>query len=1018
MIKASTGPRRARTRLAGRGWVFQRRLARASLVAALLLCVTGFSGEDVLEGNPWHHEDISRRALLIAGFQPDAADGIAWHADYIDSYLYNPIWWLAPWEGGSIDRFKVSLASYDELARLHFDDLFHASRVRNAWHRYLSGALAGLLWAADRSDFSAAHNILGVSLHAVQDFYSHSNWMTDPARWNRTWFEMEAERSRLNLWTGSYELPEAAGIQHHGKIAPECTVLRVFSPEVADVGCAAISPLSNTSTCHQWKACREGRTVGAEVTGLEIPGDVIYLAPAGINLDNTWQAAVGGRARGLLDDAGRWSPAARGELPSPEECREVVWPDSVRAGRDCTRPAHFLFAAAKRLAIRASGQWLAILDNAMRRAGAGDFWTELKLADARGTKEREFESYDRFPYQFLSAGPYPEAGSAEELFLRVTLETADEATAGTDADIYLHAAGQTFLLDYLPRMLFLLAYNDFETGDRQAYTVGPFDRLPAEIILANDAADAGDVLLALGRDFAAVFRDLAGALEDMLLSLVSGHADLVDSHHHVWQPEDLARIGTAPEGFSFPLDGRAEGNFQVEGTIRRTGEGSDATLGEWVEYEVSVSRLHCIEESDWDRGSDSDEPFLITSLVPLPGAPENISFGPYTGVDDGDVRWLNHSYARVRIPRNTGMLGFAATLFESDDEGSGGRRDLAREHSVQLESSTRREREGFLTALGRSLASDWKLERIQAVAFTRGGRVRVGTVLEQRVDAWIEGGSRRSFRLDPSRLRTYDVTAEDLTTLEGVIVAGGPIVAPFGPEVQRPRVEIREERELPPDAQLPPGANLPPGVAPPGEPPPGDVEKPGAAEKVRADRSVPARRLPPIDIGKMPLQPPGAATTDCLPYDPAALEIRDRGASGWGLGAEARTMALLDDRADAEVALAAARRHTRSCFVGRDNQRPDRARYIFHWFEGDSGLKTSPAGEDCLAYRKETLEVRGAGQYGWLVTDGRSSIQLLETRAEAERVLDVLERHSAVCYVGRDNRRSDRDRYILQYLRP
>ncbi|MES2460499.1 MAG: hypothetical protein V4671_07935, partial [Armatimonadota bacterium] len=106
-----------------------------------------FGGEDPVLGNPWHHEKISRDAAKAVGFSfnpridtenapvptlatmfsddprrsgDKAAEAIAWHADYVDSYLYNPLWW-AP---GGISRFKVALATAPELEKVHFDDLF------------------------------------------------------------------------------------------------------------------------------------------------------------------------------------------------------------------------------------------------------------------------------------------------------------------------------------------------------------------------------------------------------------------------------------------------------------------------------------------------------------------------------------------------------------------------------------------------------------------------------------------------------------------------------------------------------------------------------------------------------------------------------------------------------------------------------------------------------------------------------------------------------------------------------
>jgi hypothetical protein len=154
-----------------------------------------FGTEDLLNG-PFHHEVITEEAAKAVEFKgelssetsgnaarTEALHTLGWNADYIDSYLYSPYWWAAD---AGLDRFKVSLSTSHELERLHFDDLFSSDQVHHTWRRYTTGTMAGLLWAANRykngdtSAIHAAQNIVSVSLHAMQDFYSHSNWVDDP----------------------------------------------------------------------------------------------------------------------------------------------------------------------------------------------------------------------------------------------------------------------------------------------------------------------------------------------------------------------------------------------------------------------------------------------------------------------------------------------------------------------------------------------------------------------------------------------------------------------------------------------------------------------------------------------------------------------------------------------------------------------------------------------------------------------------------------------------------------------
>lgn len=425
-----------------------------------------FSGEDILLGNPYYHQVITQNAALRCGFAPSAADTLKWHADYIDSYNYNPLWWAQ----GGISRLKVSLATRKELEKLHFDDLFSTLAVEANMSKILTGTLLGLLWAKEQNDVSAAHNILGVSLHAIQDFYSHSNWVDDPSRRTRTWFDVPLEeRRRMTIWTGSYEQPAHLGIKPHGKIEPMFTLLEPAAP-IMNIACAPMSPLSNSELCRIWRA-RETRSVPAQVLGVQVPNNVVYLAPPGIALDNRWLSRIAVQVRGVTDVTG-------------EE----------------------LFNVALQLAERASVQWLLILEREMKVLGAEEFWNRIKSTGfGDGERRREFEDYRKMAYTFVSAGAYPtppfRPAGTEEVFLRVRLKTASQTGYGTDADIILQAGNEQFLLDYAPYTNVVLAVNDFEAGDDMVYTVGPLSSLPDSITLRNRAATGWDVVAALGKEF-------------------------------------------------------------------------------------------------------------------------------------------------------------------------------------------------------------------------------------------------------------------------------------------------------------------------------------------------------------------------------------------------------------------------------------------------------------------------------------------------------------------------------------
>lgn len=96
--------------------------------------------------------------------------------------------------------------------------------------------------------------------------------------------------------------------------------------------------------------------------------------------------------------------------------------------------------------------------------------------------------------------------------------------------------------------------------------------------------------------------------------------------------------------------------------------------------------------------------------------------------------------------------------------------------------------------------------------------------------------------------------------------------------------------------------------------------------------------------------PAGLSAEDCLPYDPTGLKIVDEGERGWLLTDGRLQMFILDNEEDAEQALALAKRHTKQCFIGRDNKRSNRKDYIVTYWSGDSGIKTNLGKGDYLPY--------------------------------------------------------------------
>ena len=156
-------------------------------------------------------------------------------------------------------------------------------------------------------------------------------------------------------------------------------------------------------------------------------------------------------------------------------------------------------------------------------------------------------------------------------------------------------------------------------------------------------------------------------------------------------------------------------------------------------------------------------------------------------------------------------------------------------------------------------------------------------------------------------------------------------------------------------------------------------------------------------------------TSDCLSYNPENLTIVDEGSSGWLLTDGVSRMVMLDNEADARNALALARRHTAHCFLGRDTQRPNRSTYVNEFWLGDSGISTTMVNEDCIAYDPNNLAIIDENESGWLLTDGRSRMVMLDNETDARAMLAYAQGNDRQCFIGRGNSRSNRMGYIMDY---
>jgi formylglycine-generating enzyme required for sulfatase activity len=844
-----------------------RPLISFAVLIALLITPTGpvfgFAGEDKLAGNPFYHPGMSMLALEQQGFTNHAAASVAWPSDYIDSYLYSPIWWFygpesTPSELEVGERYVLSQGIAAQLERLHFDELTTSEQVEYQWRHLFAGTVAGLMWAADNDDLGAGHHLLGMSLHMIQDFYSHSSWLDHADRRNKTFFEVP-ENERLypggeDITTGAYGTARTSN-GFHGKVGYSCAALEVITraagarisvgfevgfefeddlevllndptaPPVTstvsadasieaggaggfdlfeDLLCAPGSPTQAESYCVEWRMCESGSETNLVVDDLPAPlqdlveseflEGIFVLKPPGVALDSRQQAAVGMVERGLADANGDLldlsnlrSNSGKGGV---DEClhvnQAVLDADSLyeatfknapidnRTANSCgydpgnvlppgtaqDLPSDPLMVAAVELATRTSSQWLMLVETALDRAGHRDYWERLKREDSLDLKEEQFEEYHRNPFLFLSAmrpnndGGFPPEPlvdvDAEEYYLRLRIDTADVADAGTDADLVAVVTGagpgdQTeFTLDHnsklstaaelSPILGRLTGYNDFERGERSSYVIGPFSQYPTDVaievrtVLSEfDFTFVGEVCNPLSVSYSisgcanavsaratALIQQVGEWIENTLTQFFQNGPDWIGQGFATLNLSSLNNNSQVVED-TIRIDGVTEGVFDVTFRAQRIAQLGD----DWYRYRLTAPQIHAIRESEYDQGSDSDEIYMMFIATGVDTRESVSVLTPVTyDVDSGEtfVPWTGSLEFESS---SEGVIAVNFVLEESDNEPQ-------QERLRRLEAFKGVDQEELITlvdVIGQEAAADWRMRKVGVVGFRRGKNV-------------------------------------------------------------------------------------------------------------------------------------------------------------------------------------------------------------------------------------------------------------------------------------------------------
>ncbi|MFN0087372.1 MAG: hypothetical protein ACKVX9_18425 [Blastocatellia bacterium] len=166
-----------------------------------------------------HHVDLTRAALSRVGFKDPAIKVVQFENWLVDYYAGNPNKYT------SVERKIIE----ERAVKLHFDNLFNTGEVWDYWIRLTANTRDAVQQTAREVAKSSDRNqgvlkfltLMGASLHAVQDFYTHSNWVeTHPKTAGdtfrtETWFSSSVV-GLPNIFTGAYPASSLDLPAYHG----------------------------------------------------------------------------------------------------------------------------------------------------------------------------------------------------------------------------------------------------------------------------------------------------------------------------------------------------------------------------------------------------------------------------------------------------------------------------------------------------------------------------------------------------------------------------------------------------------------------------------------------------------------------------------------------------------------------------------------------------------------------------------------------------------------------------------
>jgi hypothetical protein len=583
-----------------------RSLAAAALTATAVLAAP--AAAPAFDTGP--HSDITRDALTAEGFGATATDVVVVNNFFVDLYSNSS---KVPQSGHADTAVSVLGAFFendenwpqgvlDGANRLHFDaslwDVANVGKAQLEWDRLQRSTtqLLGSIKSVNGSNKEIqVLSTIGMGLHALQDFYSHSNWIeelsvagTDGTDWSKlqvgltpTWFDVPKEtRDGLNVYIGESSDHKD---RKHGAWNTEGNK-KMFKGVNKDwpgrPGYANAYTTAYFAT-RQWVQAIH-TALGDEALWQRV---MRYANRGGGELDHDLKGALGigmmtghwqgqgepcdpgfslnicGSRNGLGGDLigarsavnsyfedrdrTRFRGAFQGLLPlygQPTPNGDLLSIPSSRGMQATTRFVQMRVTSMKGVGLRSLGD--------PTFADRADMFARATIA-GQSFQSGEINGRDSFsfplpyaPFTFIKSigvgGRYAEPVTT----MTVEVRTSSKTFAGTDDDVYLRIS---------PTLRFPLdksLYDDFERGDRDTYSV-PID---GAVLNGLKVGDISRVQIEKSSDGAAGGWRLRGVklvVNGRTLYSRDGIERWLEDDHRTWRAPDFQQSG--PGGAALPI---------------------------------------------------------------------------------------------------------------------------------------------------------------------------------------------------------------------------------------------------------------------------------------------------------------------------------------------------------------------------------------------------------------------------------------------------------------------------------